>query len=300
MRQARVVRRALFPLLVLCLAAPLTLAAGCRKSTDRTTSRAAARVVSLSPSTTETLDAIGALDRLVGRSRYCDYPPEVRKLPQVGGYVDPSLEAILGLRPDLVVGARGPMGAGLVDRLDHQGIATFFPPTESVAQVREMILALGERTGHATQAQAVVKALDARLAAVARAVSGKPRPRALLVFGLEPVVVAGPGGFPDEMLRLAGGENVVREGPAYPTIGFERVLALDPDVVLDAAMEEGHGQTRITTEAPGWRDVRAVRAGRVVAIQDESVLRPGPRLGQGVAVLARALHPDVAVFASDP
>ena len=232
---------------------------------------------------------------MVGRSRYCDWPPEVIKLPQIGGYVDPSYEAILALRPEMVTGARGPAGAALSERLDARGIATFFPQTESFAQIDSMILGLGERTGHAAEAKAKVDALDAHIAAIEKAVAARPRVRVLLVFGLQPLSVAGPSSFADEMIRRAGGTNAMNEGGGYPTIGVERVMTLDPDLVVNAAMAEAHGQERISKDTPGWGRVRAVATGHVVGITDESVLRPGPRVGDGLATLARALHPEVEV-----
>src|SRR5262252_4161633 len=121
----------------------------CRRSESRQGdgSSPPRRIVSLSPSTTEALFALGAGERVVGRSRFCNYPPEVAKIPSVGGYVDASLEVILALSPDLVVGARGPAGPGLVEKLGALGIPTFFPATESMAQIDEMIEALGDRLG---------------------------------------------------------------------------------------------------------------------------------------------------------
>jgi iron complex transport system substrate-binding protein len=127
-------RRAAIVGLALVLALPLA-ACSKRPTPGPTTHAVASRVVSLSPSTTETMFAIGAGASLVGRSRYCDYPPEVTKLPQVGGYVDPSFEAILALRPDLVTGARGPAGTAITDRLEARGVATFFPETESFSAI---------------------------------------------------------------------------------------------------------------------------------------------------------------------
>lgn len=253
----------------------------------------ARRVVSLSPSTTETLFAIGASDVVVGRSRYCDYPPEVLRVPEVGGYVDPSFEVILALRPDLVTGARGPSGREVADRFAARGIATYFPDTESFAQIDEMVMGLGARTGHVPGAEAAVANVHARVADVERSIAGRTRVRTLLVFGLEPIVAAGPSSFADEMIRRAGGDNVVREGGKYPTLGMERVLALDPDVVVDAAIGEARGVERIGPDAPGWREARAVKAGHVVTLKDEVVLRPGPRIGEGLATLAHAIHPEV-------
>jgi iron complex transport system substrate-binding protein len=255
----------------------------------------ASRVVSLSPSTTEALFAIGAGPQVVGRSRYCDYPPEAQALPQVGGYVDPNLEAILALRPDLVVGARGPAGTKYTDALASHAVATLFPETESLTAIDELIRALGDRTGHKDGAARETARLDAHVAAIARTTSWLPKVRVLLVFGLDPIVVAGPGGFPDEVIAKAGGANAVTEGTAYPTLGVERILALDPDVILDASVAEAHGGERITKDSPGWREVRAVQRGRVVGLADEVVLRPGPRIDEGIATIARALHPDAKV-----
>jgi iron complex transport system substrate-binding protein len=249
------------------------------------------RIVSLSPSTTEAIFAVGAGAQLVGRSRYCDWPKEVEKLPQVGGYVDPSYEAILALRPDLVVGARGPAGAAIAERLEARGISTFFPQTETFAQIDEMILGIGQRTDRAAEAKAFVDTMNDRIRAIEARVAALPKVRVLLVFGLEPISVAGPGGFPDEMIRKAGGTNVITSGGTYPTLNIERVLTLDPEVVINAAMAERDSAQRMNKDAPGWSRVRAIREGRLVKIDEESILRPGPRIGEGIEILAKAIHP---------
>ncbi len=252
------------------------------------------RIVSLSPSTTEAVFAIGGGALLVGRSRYCDYPAEAARLPQVGGYVDPNLEAILGLAPDLVIGARGPTGTKVTDALDQRGVSWFFPKTESFQEIRTMLTDLGHSIGHDQEAAKLVADIDASLARTREQLGKRTKPRVLLVFGFEPIVVAGPAGFANELLTEAGGENAVREGEAYPTLGMERVLALDPDVVLNAVMSEPNASSRISKDAPGWGKLRAVQAGRVVFLSDESVLRPGPRVGRGVGVVAHALFPDLS------
>lgn len=268
-----------------------TLAAACSKASTDGARAAGKRIVSLSPSTTEAIFAIGAGAQLVGRSRYCDWPKEVEKLPQVGGYVDPSYEAILALKPDLVVGARGPAGAAIADRLESRGISTFFPETETFAQIESMIVGIGQRTERAAEAKAFVEMMKERIRATEARVASRPKVRVLLVFGLEPISVAGPGGFPDEMLTKAGAKNVVDSGGTYPTLGIERVLTLDPDLVVNAAMAEKNSAQRMGKDAPGWGRVRAVREGHLVSIADESILRPGPRIADGLEILAKAIHP---------
>jgi iron complex transport system substrate-binding protein len=250
----------------------------------------ARRVVSVAPSTTESLFMIGAGDRLVGRSAYCDWPAETARVPVVVGGLSPDLEVILQLHPDLVVGPRSGTTSRLADQLEARGIATWFPTVESLASIDQVIVGLGDRTAHGEDARRVVAALHARLHAVAQAVAGEPRPRVLFVVGAAPVVAAGRASFVDELLRLAGATNVVDSGPAWPTLGFERIVELDPDIVIDSS----RGPERIahvTPQASGWSGVRAVREGHVIVLDDLRVVRPGPRIAEGLEVLARSLHP---------
>jgi iron complex transport system substrate-binding protein len=270
----------------------LGFASACGHKALPTHSRAEVRrIVSLTPNTTEALFAIGAGALVVGRSRYCDWPPEVRALPAVGGYVDASYEAILALRPDLVVGARGPAGAALAERLLRRDIEIYFPITETIAGIEEMIDGLGKKLGRVGASNEVAARIEAHLAATQAKVRDLPKPRCLLVFGLSPIVAAAPGSFADEMLVRAGATNVLTSGTHYPTIGMETVLGLKPEVIIDAAVAEGHGVERIGPDRAGWSEVEAVRRGAVIAVDDNAVLRPGPRVAEGVERLATLLHP---------
>jgi iron complex transport system substrate-binding protein len=269
--------------------AVIGLAVACSRGTSGAPA-VASRVVSLGPATTEALFAIGAGARTVGRSRYCDYPPEATKLPAVGG-IEPDLEAILQLHPDLVVGPSGAWSTRFAKTLEERGIATWFPAEiTSLAGVDAMLLTLGDRTGTRAGAERVVASLLAREQQVDAAVAGKPRPRVLMVVGTSPVVVAGPASFADELLRRAGGSDAMTEGGAWPVVSFERLVELDPDVILDAA--EGDAPSRIAPDAAGWSGVRAAREGHVLPVHDERILRPGPRVAEGLAVIAHALHPE--------
>jgi len=254
------------------------------------------RVVSLSPSTTEILFAVGAGTLVVGRTRFCDYPPEARAIPVVGGFADANLEAIVRLLPDLVVGAKGPAGPALAQKLESLGIPTLFPPTQSIAQIESAIAEIATRVGAADRGISVVSAMREHERAIAAAVAAEPRVRTLLVFGLSPIVVAGPESFPYEMVERANGQNVVRGGGAYPALNAETLITLDPDVVINAAMAGTVGDAgAIDPDAPGWRELRAMREGQVVPLTDEAALRPGPRTADGIAAIARILHPTVVV-----
>jgi iron complex transport system substrate-binding protein len=171
---------------------------------------------------------------------------------------------------------------------------SWFPVAESLAAIDEMLVGLGDRTGHASESRRVAAAIDDRVRAIRQAVASEPRPRVLMVVGAAPVVAAGPSSFVDELLRLAGATNVVDVGPAWPTLGFERIVELDPDVVIDSS-GGAEGVVHVTARAAGWSGIRAVRDGRVIVLHDERVLRPGPRIAEGLAVLARSLHPAAPV-----
>jgi iron complex transport system substrate-binding protein len=250
------------------------------------------RVVSLSPSTTEAVYSMGAGGLLVGRSRYCDYPPEAARLPVVGGFADPSIEAIVALRPTLAVGARGPAGPGLAESLRAHGIEPLFPETESIPQIEAMLTTIGKRLRHEAGAAAVAAAIEGRRAEVARAVSGRPRVRTVMLFDIGPIVAAGPGSFGDALIHEAGGENLITEGASYPTLDLERLIALDPDTLLDCTNERQQDSSRVAAlkDRPGWREMRAIREGRARHLATAIVLRPGPRIGDGLVMVARALH----------
>jgi iron complex transport system substrate-binding protein len=267
------------------------VAPSCREKAPA--SGVARRVISLSPSTTETVFALGAGARLVGRSRYCDYPAEAARVPVVGGFVDASFETILGLVPDLVVGVRGPGGRALHDRLNARGIATYFPATDSMSEIDAMLRGVAERLGERTSGESLVNAIGAARSAIAARLEQVNKPRALLVFGIRPIVVAGSDGFAGEMLALAGAQNAAPAGTRYPALGIEQLLALDPDIVLDATGAATHEGEGFSGDLPGWRELRALKQGHLVHIRDERVLRPGPRIAGGLAVLARAIHPEI-------
>jgi iron complex transport system substrate-binding protein len=264
---------------------------GCPRLVQRT--GAAHRVVTLGPNATEILFALGEGDKLVGISRYDDYPREVARLPRVGGLLDPSFEAIVALRPDAVIGARGPVNRAVLARLEALGVRVLFPPVESLAQVRAAIGQFAALVGAAARAPPLVAEIDRRVQRVRAAVAGRTAPLVLVVLGQRPISVAGPGSFLDELVGIAGGRNVVRAGPRWPTLALEAVLALAPDVVLDVTAMDGHGALREAWAA--FRAVPAVRNERVVPLTDAMVSRPGPRVGEAAAAIARALHPGLAV-----
>ena len=241
------------------------------------------RVVTLAPSLTDTVLALGAGDVLVGVSRF-DERPEVRTLPRLGGFVDPSVEAVVALRPDMVLVQPSPGNRGPVEALAALGIPILALRLASVDDVLAGLRATGAALGHARDGEALALSLERTRALVRARARGLPEVRVLFVYGFQPLVVAGPGSFADELLADAGGTNVVHDaGRAYPVWSVERALGARPDVVLDAS-DSTVGQETIRA-LPGLREARWV------TLPSPALLHPGPALGQGLLELFHSLHP---------
>jgi iron complex transport system substrate-binding protein len=255
-----------------------------------------ARIVSLIPAVTEMLFAIGAGDQVVGVSTFDRYPKEATTRPRMGGLFDPNFEAILTLRPDLVIvyGSQ----EELIGRLGRASIPIHSYRHAGLADITTTLRAVGKRTGHGSEADALAAQIEKDLEAVRKSMAGKPRPRTLLVFGREEasmrgLYVSGGIGFLHDMLEAAGGMNVMadvkREGLQ---ISLEQLLARAPDVVLELRVTERWSAERQGREEAAWRSVSipAVRAGRVHFLPDEALTIPGPRVAAAVKAIANVLR----------
>jgi cobalamin transport system substrate-binding protein len=245
------------------------------------------RVVSLAPSLTDTVLALGEGARLVGVTRYDD-APEVRSLPRVGGFLDPSPEAVLALRPDLVLWLTDGGAFGAVKRIAELGIPVRAIPVVTVADVLACARLTGQALGNQAAGERLARSEEEAVARVASRARGLPRVRVLMVIGRDPLVVAGPGSYPDSLLAIAGGANVAEGGRPWPVYSLEKAAAANPDLVVDAAvLEPAEGIARLSA-------IPAVRAGRVARLGNDDALRPGPRLAAALEVLLAALHPEAA------
>jgi len=256
------------------------------------------RIISLIPAVTEILFAIGAGPQVVAVSSFDEYPPEVKNLQRVGALLDPDLERILSLRPDLVVVYGSQLD--LMKQLERAGIPAYYYRHAALPDVSRTIREVGDRIGHAAEAEALIKKIDAQMTSIRQRVSGRSRPRTMLVVGreigaLRGIYASGGYGFLHDMLEAAGGDDVFadvkRESVQATT---ELILARKPEVILEiraGAAEAGP----IASEIAVWRalaSVPAVRNGRVQFIVDQRTVVPGPRIAEGTELLARALHPE--------
>jgi len=256
------------------------------------------RIISLIPAVTEILFAIGAGPQVVAVSSFDEYPPEVKNLQRVGALLDPDLERILSLRPDLVVVYGSQLD--LMKQLDRAGIPAYNYRHAALPDVSRTIREVGDRIGHAAEAEALIKKIDAQMTSIRQRVSGRSRPRTMLVVGreigaLRGIYASGGYGFLHDMLEAAGGDDVFadvkRESVQATT---ELILARKPEVILEIRAGAGEAGP-IASEIAVWRalaSVPAVRNGRVQFIVDQRTVVPGPRIAEGTELLARALHPE--------
>ena len=256
------------------------------------------RIISLVPALTEMLYAVGAGSQVVAVSSYDEYPPEVTALPRVGALLDPDTERIISLKPDLVItyGSQVDLQA----QMKRATIPTFDYRHAGLAHILITMKELGIRTGHATEAEAAVATIAARLAAVRARVAGKRRPRTLLVFSREPktlrnIYVSGGRGFLHDMLEMAGGDDLFNDlDKESVQVSAETILARAPEVILELRPEEISAGQPMQDELASWSrlaSVPAVRDQRVLFISGRAVTVPGPRVAESVERMAKALHP---------
>ena len=257
------------------------LAALCLAACSDEPKSAPGGVVSLSPALTELVCHLGREDRLVARSTACDWPESVKSLPTAGDFAEPELERILAMKPALVVSNEfvNPKDA---DALRQAGIAVELHPCDGFDDYREWVARMGRLLDCPGEAESELKRADARIAefeAELNTAQKKPL-RALYVIWDSPLLTAGADSLPDAVGRLAGLENIVKSEKGYPSISLEFVLKEDPDVIVWFA----HGKDWKSN--PSWSGIRAIRQGHVLIPRDDSaLLRPGPRIFDGIADL---------------
>jgi iron complex transport system substrate-binding protein len=252
----------------------------------------ALRVISLAPSVTETVFALGAGDEVVGVSTYCDYPPEVTKITRVGSFLTPNIEQIIALKPDVIIGVPTPGNEEPVKTLQSLGFKIVIVPADTVEQTRASIGIVAHALGRNADGRKVVAQFDARLTAVQRRLRGAPLRRVLMVVGQKPLVAVGGGTFQDELIRMARGINVAGSTKlAWPHLNLETVIAWAPQVIIDTSMgtEENAQVLQFWKQFPS---LPAVREQRLHAYRSYEILRPGPRIPEALDMIARAVHPE--------
>ncbi|NWF56077.1 MAG: cobalamin-binding protein [Syntrophaceae bacterium] len=251
------------------------------------------RIVSVAPNVTEILFAMGLEDRLVGVSTYCQYPPDALQKEKIGGYINPSLEKIVALRPDLVVGiAEGDLKT-FVDKLASLNVPVYITNPRDALEVMTSIQKIGEVTFAPEPARRIVRSMEERVRRVQDRVQGRPRPRVLHILDFNPLISAGKGTFVDDLIRLGGGRNVAEAAVGkYPRFSMEEILLQDPEVILLASMKSGDPLVKQRRWWQRWKTISAVKQGRIYVLDSDLIHRPSPRMVEGLEQVARAIHPE--------
>jgi iron complex transport system substrate-binding protein len=250
------------------------------------------RIVSLTPSTTEILFAVGSGSQVVGVTEYCNYPPEAASRPTVGGFsgITVNMERLVALRPDLVI-LSGDMHGRIITLLDRLSIRNFAVEPRNFNEVYQTIQTLGTLTGNGEKAREVIALMRAKISRAGALRGDRERPGVFWELTDEPLMTAGGNTFISEALRLGGGRNVFEDMPeSWPTISTEEVLLRRPAWIIAG---DDHGKVLdpgALSRRPGWQGIPAVREGRIATVNADSLYRYGPRLADAVQTIAEILH----------
>ncbi len=253
------------------------------------------RLVSLAPNITEIVYALGLGDELVGDTDNCDFPPQAKDKPHVGTMLNPSLERIVALKPDLALGTPEANRRETADQLERLGIPVYGVTASTLAGTLTSIEDLGIILGHPAEAKNLVAQMQARIDRIEKRIESQPKPKVLFVVWYRPLITVGPKTFIADVIRAAGGipigENLKGE---WPRLSLEELLPENPGVIILPKTESFSPSTEEFQSLPGWKDLRAVKERRMFFVS-ESIMRPGPRLVDALEELAVVLHPTGAI-----
>jgi iron complex transport system substrate-binding protein len=251
------------------------------------------RIVSLAPNLTEILFALGKGDALAGDTDFCDYPADASQKPHVGGPINPNLEQIVALKPDLILATKSINRRETVDALARLGLPVYSTDPHTVDEMVATVEHLGKILGVETAATSLAEDLRSRLSNLDRRMAETAPRRALFVVWTDPLISVGRETFIADAIRRAGGRSVVDTAAEWPRISFEEIIRLQPEFLVFASAHAADAQHDIEAlrARPGWRDLEALRRGNVVIVSD-AINRPAPRMVNAVEQMARAFHPE--------
>ncbi len=283
-------------LMVIALTCP---PAGARQVTDQlgrqvVLSDDPQRVVSLAPSITEIIFALGQEHRLKGVTRFSDFPSEAVNLPRVGSYVQLDLERIVALKPELCIAIKDGNPKEIVKRLESLGIPVYAVDPRDLNAVMETILEIGKLLDASKTAKTLVEDMQYRIQRVRfRAAKASHHPGVFFQIGVSPIVSVGTNTFIHELIVLAGGDNLTKGPIPYPRFNREQVLSLAPEVFIITSMARGEVFERVKAEWSRWSELPAVKDQRIFLVDSNLFDRPTPRLVDGLELLGRLIHPEL-------
>jgi iron complex transport system substrate-binding protein len=251
------------------------------------------RILSLAPNITEILFTLGLDEEIVGVSIHCNFPEKAKKKVQVGSYISLDFERILSLKPDLTIATGAGNTREMVDRLEKFGFPTYVIFPKNLDGILLSIEHIGQVVDRKKEASRIIQGIERRRERVIALTRDLPRPRVFLQIGEAPIVTVGKGSFGDDLIRLAGGDNVAGdEKKMYPRFGIEEILKRAPEVIVISSMNPKADYGKVLQEWSRWKTIPAVKDNRIHLIDSDLMDRPSPRIIDGLEEMARILHPE--------
>jgi iron complex transport system substrate-binding protein len=250
------------------------------------------RIVSLAPNVAEILFGLGLDKEIVGVSIHSNFPEKAKSKVRVGSYIHLDFEKIASLHPDLIVATGAGNTRGMVDRLGKLGFQTYVIYPKNFRDILQSIAHIGQVVDRKEEARSIIDGMRKRCERVMELTKGLPRPKVFIQIGDVPIVTVGKGSFADDLIRLAGGENIAgKKNEVYPRLGREEILKRSPEVIVISSMNPTGDYQKILQEWTRWKTIPAVKNGRIHLIDSDLLDRPSPRIIDGLEELASVLHP---------
>jgi len=250
------------------------------------------RIVSLAPNVTEILFSLGLDEEIVGVSIHCNFPEKAKSKAQVGSYISIDFERIVSLKPDLVIATAVGNTRDMVERLGELGFSTYVIFPKNFNDILRSIGHLGQVVNRGKEADEIIQGMKKRSERVVELTKDLHRPKVFIQIGDAPIVTVGEGSFADDLIRLAGGENIAgKEKEVYPRFGMEEILKRSPEVILISSMNPKGDYQKIFLEWSRWKTIPAVKNNRIHLIDSDLIDRPSPRIIEGLEEIAKILHP---------
>jgi len=251
------------------------------------------RIISLAPNVTEILFGLGLDQEIVGVSIHCNFPEKARTRTRVGSYISLDFEKIVSLKPDLIIGTGAGNTKDMVDRLEKLGFSTYIIFPKNFDGILTSVRHLSQVVAREKEGLVTVRSMESRRQKIDDLIRNLPRPRVFMQIGEAPIVTVGRGSFADDLISLAGGENVAaKEEKMYPRWGMEEVLRRSPEVILISSMNPKGNYERVVQEWSRWKMIPAVQHGRIRLIDSDLIDRPSPRIVEGLEEMAGVFHPE--------
>lgn len=300
----------IFIVIAMALAAVWFAATFFDKSNSHTISSAPdkeySKIISLAPNITEILFALGLGDKVIGVSQYCDYPPQAASRPRFGALMNPSYEAIIAAEPDVVIATNEMLGAE--NKFAKLGIKTIAIKHDTIEEILESITLTGRKCNAKAEAEKLVAELKNRVEQIRNATGKKSTPKVLICIGhkvspdadslLENIYIAGNDGFYSQMLDIIGSQNAYQGNIAFPKVGYETILKMNPDIIIDTmsfALSDSFDKNTVIAQWKNFSDISAVENSQIYVLGESYMAIPGPRFIITMEKLARVIHPEIVI-----